>query len=54
MELKRSWTQFKMRTIPFIRSLGPDFYARLVLFIGLSYFVVKIGTNSMDGIVKLK
>ena len=44
-----------MRTIPFIRSLGPDFYGRLIFFIGVSYFVTtNMLASSNEGKVELK
>lgn len=54
IELKRSWTQFKMRMIPFIRTLGPDFYARVVLFSGISYIFWTQMYSTINNRVKLK
>lgn len=40
MELIRNWKWAKARTMPFLNSLLCfDFFARLCLFVGLSYFV---------------
>ena len=40
MELKHGWNQIKLRTIPFLKSLLCfDFFARVVIFFGLTYFV---------------
>lgn len=38
--MARNWKWFKARTVPFLKSLLCfDFFARLVFFVGLTYFV---------------
>ena len=40
MELKHEWNKFKLRSVPFLKSLLCfDFFARFVVFIGFTIFV---------------